>query len=213
MVPEMCYNSNCLGHEQVAIFCYLQQYTNGAKRPLSPGKIAKHGLDNHSDNGRFASEGTMAIYFISVNGEYVKIGHAKKPKSRLVDLQVSSPYDLTLLGAIDGSVDDEKELHRKFLHLHKRGEWFKLEAELIRFIESCNESGNEQPGKTRRRQRWPNQRICAASDCNNPFKVYAAHELAACKKVYCSEQCGGRERQRKYRARVEAAQSREMSEK
>lgn len=74
------------------------------------------------------------IYFIGCNDRYVKIGVSHSPASRLNDLQVGTPYDLTMLKTIDVSHKAEAYLHNKFSHLHHRREWFHLNAELREYI-------------------------------------------------------------------------------
>ena len=74
------------------------------------------------------------IYFIGCNDRYVKIGVSHSPISRLNDLQVGNPYDLTVLKTIDVSHKAEAYLHDKFSHLHHRGEWFLLNSELREYI-------------------------------------------------------------------------------
>jgi hypothetical protein len=73
----------------------------------------------------------MSVYFISIRElDFVKIGYASNPLYRLRGLQVSTPLDLTLEGAIPGGREKEAELHKKFALARVRGEWFKLTPEL-----------------------------------------------------------------------------------
>lgn len=80
----------------------------------------------------------MCVYFIQPDGErVVKIGQAKNVFSRLYSLQTAHHRRLVLLAVLDGSdKEGEVELHRRFAKLRIRGEWFKLGAELMRFIET-----------------------------------------------------------------------------
>lgn len=75
------------------------------------------------------------IYFIQgVDGGPVKIGLATSPTDRLRQLQTASPVELRILRVIEGAVKkDESAIHRKFNHLHIRGEWFseKVMEELL----------------------------------------------------------------------------------
>jgi DNA-binding XRE family transcriptional regulator len=75
------------------------------------------------------------LYFIK-NGRYVKIGHTNNIKLRLSDLQVANPERLSVIGLIEGSRNDEAELHNKFKHLSAGGEWFYYTEELIDFIQN-----------------------------------------------------------------------------
>lgn len=68
----------------------------------------------------------MAVYFVRA-GDYVKIGLAKDPEKRLVDLQVSNAEYLDLVHIIPGGRELESYYHEAFKHHHVRGEWFEYE--------------------------------------------------------------------------------------
>jgi hypothetical protein len=76
----------------------------------------------------------MITYFVQM-GDSVKIGTTNNPKHRLMQLKVSFPYDLTLLGLADLP---EKEAQRLAATFTKRrnGEWFEYNSELITWIKS-----------------------------------------------------------------------------
>lgn len=76
------------------------------------------------------------IYFIK---EYdkVKIGFSEsKPKERLSQLQTGNAYELTMIFLMEGDRDDEVWLHELFSDHAIRGEWFRLDREIIEYIES-----------------------------------------------------------------------------
>ena len=84
------------------------------------------------------------IYFIgNVKSGSVKIGMSGDPQMRLTELQRSHPDQLILYAVVDNVKPEyEKELHNRFDHIRKNGEWFKLTDELIYFMinqidESC----------------------------------------------------------------------------
>lgn len=58
----------------------------------------------------------------------VKIGIATNLRSRLSALQTSCPQELDIIGYIDAKKPRvlERELHKRYAHLHHRGEWFSL---------------------------------------------------------------------------------------
>lgn len=64
----------------------------------------------------------------------IKIGCAGDPYARLDQLQTSSPYELTLIGYVPGGERLERELHKKYAHLHLRGEWFQPNWEMEQYI-------------------------------------------------------------------------------
>lgn len=79
------------------------------------------------------------IYFIqSTMGGPIKIGKAINPIKRLEQLQTGYPEPLQIIGVTPGTVEEEKNLHHKFLSLRLHGEWFNPGPELIDFIKSIN---------------------------------------------------------------------------
>ena len=73
------------------------------------------------------------VYFID-DGFFIKIGFSSQPQKRIVKLQTSSPFKLTLIGSVPGNKRIEAELHARFRHLKSHGEWFRGEPELRRYI-------------------------------------------------------------------------------
>jgi uncharacterized protein YozE (UPF0346 family) len=63
---------------------------------------------------------------------YVKIGKSRDPVSRVNNLQTSSPTKLRTLFILEG--DRERELHAVFAEYRVRGEWFRVEGALKKFI-------------------------------------------------------------------------------
>lgn len=75
------------------------------------------------------------IYFIqNTETKHIKIGYSDNVRSRLSDLQISSPYELAILTICEGGIEVEKELHDKFNGHYVRGEWFNPSEELISYI-------------------------------------------------------------------------------
>jgi DNA-binding XRE family transcriptional regulator len=74
------------------------------------------------------------VYFIKQGG-HVKIGFTNRFKTRLNQLQVSSPVKLEVLSIVEGDKNDEKTLHQKFNHLYSYGEWFIYCDELKNYID------------------------------------------------------------------------------
>jgi hypothetical protein len=79
------------------------------------------------------------IYFIKAD-DRVKIGFSHDPLKRMKELQTGQHRSLRLMGVIEGSLGDEKALHKRFAQYRTRGEWFRLSEEVIGFIE-CNIGG------------------------------------------------------------------------
>ena len=74
------------------------------------------------------------VYFLSY-GDAVKIGYSNDIDKRVKSIRLMSPVPLTLIGVIPGGKDKEHELHMRFYHQRKHGEWFSLTGELKHFIE------------------------------------------------------------------------------
>ena len=75
------------------------------------------------------------IYFVSdPSAGYVKIGYSKKPWGRFASLQCSTAGSLEMLAVMDGDLETEAELHRRFSDLRVRGEWFVPTGELEQLI-------------------------------------------------------------------------------
>lgn len=77
------------------------------------------------------------VYFVK-SGHFVKIGTSKNFISRLSELQVGNPEKLKILGRIFGDRTTEKKLHKRFAKHHHRGEWFRLEGDLLKAMDCAN---------------------------------------------------------------------------
>ena len=66
------------------------------------------------------------VYFIRCN-EFVKIGFSTNNLiKRFEAIQCGNPYKLELEFIMPGGKIEEGELHKKFKHIKKRGEWYIL---------------------------------------------------------------------------------------
>ncbi len=82
------------------------------------------------------------LYFIQAKDtNYIKIGVSGCPKRRMSLLQVGCPFELKLIATLaqHGSIT-EGELHTRFRDLRVRGEWFKLEGSLLKFVSNIPDS-------------------------------------------------------------------------
>ena len=78
------------------------------------------------------------VYFIlNPADQLVKIGISEEPTARLFSLQTANAIRLELLGFISGGAQKEREIQKKFSHLHVRGEWFVFGDEIRDFISSA----------------------------------------------------------------------------
>lgn len=67
------------------------------------------------------------VYFIGdPHGREVKIGVAKDPWRRVVDLRVGTADAIEVLAVLPGGLAEERALHIEFAEWRIRGEWFRL---------------------------------------------------------------------------------------
>lgn len=79
------------------------------------------------------------VYFARC-GEFIKIGTAANPESRLQSFRVGCPYPIELVGKMPASPDVEAKLHARMRPLHHRGEWFQASPVFDKLIRECCES-------------------------------------------------------------------------
>jgi uncharacterized cupin superfamily protein len=81
------------------------------------------------------------VYFIRA-GDMIKIGFARSEsavRARYATIRNASPLPVVLLGAMEGSEEDEKLLHRRFQAHRTEGEWFVAAPELLEVVEGSVE--------------------------------------------------------------------------
>ncbi len=74
------------------------------------------------------------VYFVQSDTGPIKIGVTSALKLRLAELQTGCPYALTLLLAIPGDQKVERRLHGFFSESRTKGEWFRPDELLMKFI-------------------------------------------------------------------------------
>lgn len=67
--------------------------------------------------------GTPTVYFIECAGK-IKIGFTKNLPGRLAQFRTAHPDEITLIGAVHGSMFFERELHTRLAFHAVKGEWF-----------------------------------------------------------------------------------------
>lgn len=70
--------------------------------------------------------------YIAGFGPYVKIGVSTDIYDRVASIQ--APEELKIYAILDGWISQEKELHRQFAEYRLRGEWFRHDGELAKWI-------------------------------------------------------------------------------
>lgn len=92
------------------------------------------------------------IYFLSIlEGEYIKIGYTSQPvEKRRAALQTGNPHEIEIMHFIDGSLSDEKAIHRELKDAFERvkvfnnpaNEWYPGKNPIIKtFIATVKENG------------------------------------------------------------------------
>lgn len=89
------------------------------------------------NRGGLLDRSRARIYFVAGAG-LIKIGVTTDVSTRFRGLCNSSPVPLELLGSYPGTRYDEGDLHEKFAHRRKHGEWFERCAEIENEIERLN---------------------------------------------------------------------------
>ena len=107
-----------------------------------------------SDNC-YTPSGTMSdrgyVYVIaSIHG--AKIGISICPKSRLIGIQTSLPFDVSLrvVFPVENMIKKERELHSMFKDKNIRGEWFMLDEDDFKYLETLVPSGFSCPDRKKR---------------------------------------------------------------
>ncbi|HEY7154732.1 MAG TPA: GIY-YIG nuclease family protein [Gemmataceae bacterium] len=73
------------------------------------------------------------VYFLR-GGDAIKIGYTTNLAARQRTLETGSAVPLELLASVAGDRREETRLHQEWWHLHIRGEWFRADEELLRYI-------------------------------------------------------------------------------
>jgi hypothetical protein len=94
------------------------------------------------------------IYFIKCHCSigYIKIGYTSGGTARVNGLQTATPYQVTLLKIIRGDQTAERAMHRRFAHLHERGEWFRPGPDLVEYVSGL-ENETEPPATAEDREK------------------------------------------------------------
>lgn len=80
------------------------------------------------------------VYFLKVD-RHIKIGFAKNPFSRAAGMLSGISGEVQAIGAVRGTMHDERMLHWRFEEYLVRGEWFVASKELSGFMSRCLTAG------------------------------------------------------------------------
>lgn len=79
---------------------------------------------------------TDFTYIAEAQNGRVKIGCSRDPKARIHAALLYSPVPLRLVAMWQAARGEELELHRRFDALREYREWFRVEGQLVAFLES-----------------------------------------------------------------------------
>jgi hypothetical protein len=88
-----------------------------------------------------SADGWCYVYFVRA-GDRVKIGRATDPCQRFRSLQTATAEPLSFVLSIATHASLESAIQNRFEHLRLRGEWFRLEPDLVAFIQAIQQGAN-----------------------------------------------------------------------
>lgn len=111
----------------------------------TPGHVRRKSVVNERDPEEEAAWGVIRdrnaqragrqgyVYCIGVTSDpyAVKVGYSVNPEARVGELQTGNPRILVLLGKKEGTLEDERALHAKYIRDNTVGEWFKTSPALL----------------------------------------------------------------------------------
>ena len=116
---------------------------NGVQR-LIEWALEREGVSSSAKWERLSGEAPSPkrgyVYFIEAHAAgLVKIGYSSNPVDRMKSIQGMSPVKVSLVGFIEGDMQDERDLHSRFAEYHSHGEWFQFNGDVYDYIkEVCN---------------------------------------------------------------------------
>lgn len=76
------------------------------------------------------------VYAIQADGPFVKIGRADNIRQRMGELQIGQVSPLGLLAVLSTDPRKERSFHHELRHWRVRGEWFRLEGEVLTMVQT-----------------------------------------------------------------------------
>lgn len=106
-------------------------------------RATQRGLPPSQDWKRLkpSHDGWCYIYFVRA-GQCLKIGRATDVGERVRALQTAHHEELSLVLSIPAHAALEGAIHARFAHLKARGEWFRIEDDLVAFIQAVQSGAN-----------------------------------------------------------------------
>lgn len=110
-----------------------QQYFNHQHETNAAASLESRGLSEGEGSKKAPQAGYV---YVLRGGGFYKIGRAKDPHKRAETLAIQLPYESDLVGYVHAPDYRalEAELHERFAHKRKNGEWFDLGPEDLAYI-------------------------------------------------------------------------------
>lgn len=117
-----------------AICAWIKTWASPNAKLVTPGNRTVS-----LDGEKLAHQAHFIYFILNEDSHAIKIGRAKDLAKRLNTLQTSSPAKLRLIKSVqvEGSKaahELEQSLHKQFSEIRLAGEWFKAEANLLKYI-------------------------------------------------------------------------------
>lgn len=77
------------------------------------------------------TQDVVGFIYLITNDDFIKLGFSTNVTKRIKSLQTSSPKRLKLIKRVKGTIEQEKQLHRKLLQYRVNGEWYRYEHKNI----------------------------------------------------------------------------------
>lgn len=74
------------------------------------------------------------VYYVKCK-EYIKVGFTTDIKERLNSAKTFNPFDIVLLKVTEGSMEDERRIHKVLEAYRHKGEWFHAHSNVLTHID------------------------------------------------------------------------------
>lgn len=86
------------------------------------------------------------VYFVQMGrAGPIKIGYSTNPAARIASMQTSNARELVLIGSIPGDTAVERAIHRELSAYRLRGEWWRPEPAVMRYVRKLLRHGSPWP--------------------------------------------------------------------
>ena len=86
--------------------------------------------------------------YAMLSGETVKIGWSSAPALRVSKVRSDTPADVRLVGFVESTAEQEREIHGLLAPWRVFGEWFRLEGAVVAFVDALRGRGIARSGTT-----------------------------------------------------------------